>query len=141
MINWIYRALGKESASRRQESGRYGSVQSGNLISQIRASKELGDPFGIARVRHPDAGVLESILEAVGGEYSSVRKLQVSFVTYLKERELVDQLSKFVQNPSGLEVQLTWYDNPSDLRIGDMLRIAHETQGINKSYEIAKKSA
>lgn len=138
MIDWIYRVLGKESAPRKEpvviNSKR-------NLLETIRASKELGDPFGIARVRHPDSEVLEMILDAVDGEYSSVRNSQVSFVTYLPEEQLAEQLSKFARDVSGLEIQLTWYNDPKQLRVGDIYKRAHDTQKIDKSYELAQKSA
>lgn len=140
MIDWIYRVLGKESAPKKEDSGRYKVVQRGNLLDDIRASRELGDPFGIARVRHPDGAVLESILEAVNGEYSSVRKSQVSFVTYLSKEELISELAKFAPI-SELELQLTWYENPNDLKAGEIYSRAHDTQKIDKSYELAQKSA
>jgi len=136
MIDWIYRVLGKESPPKKEDSGRYKVVQRGNLLESIRASKELGDPFGIARVRHPNSEVLETILEAVNGEYSSVRNSQVSFVTHLPEERLVDELSKFVPDVSGLELQLTWYDDPRQLRVGDIYKRAHDTQKLDKSYEV-----
>ncbi len=141
MIDWIYRVLGKESAPKKEDSGRYKVAQRGNLLESIRASKELGDPFGIARVRHPNSEVLETILDAVNGEYSSVRNSQVSFVTYLSQEDLVDQLSKFVPDGSGLDLQLTWYNDPKQLRVGDIYKRAHDTQKIDKSYELAQKSA
>jgi hypothetical protein len=134
----IYRVLGKESAPKENLPVR---GQRKNLFDDIRASKELGDPFGIARVRHPNSEVLETILEAVNGEYSSVRNSQVSFVTYLPEEKLVDQLSKFMPDVSELELQLTWYDDPGQLRPGDIYKRAHETQKIDKSYDLAQKSA
>lgn len=112
-----------------------------NLLESIRAAKELGDPFGIARIRHPKSEVLETILDAVDGEYSSVRNSQVSFVTYLSEESLVGELSRVVQDVSDLELQLTWYENPSSLRVGDIYKGAHDTQKLDKSYELVQKSA
>jgi|GEM_PF-3824468 len=136
MIDWIYRVLGKESAPKKEDSGKYKTVQKRNLLEAIRASKELGHPFGVARVRYPSQEVLENILEAVDGEYSSVRQSQVSFVTPLNEERLVEELSRFVPNVSDLELQLTWYENPSTLRVGDIYKGAHDTQKIDKSYEL-----
>jgi hypothetical protein len=141
MIDWIYRVLGKESALKKEDSGKYKVVQKRNLLDAIRASKELGNPFGVARVRYPNQEVLENILEAVNGEYSSVRQSQVSFVTYMREDCLVDELSRIVPDVSGLELQLTWYENPSMLRVGDIYKGAHDTQKIDKSYELSQKSA
>lgn len=128
--------MGKESAPK--EPAVLNSKK--NLLETIRASKELGDPFGIARVRHPNSEVLERILEAVDGEYSSVRNSQVSFVTYMSRDQIVGQLSRFA-DVSDLELQLTWYDDPNALKVGDIYKRAHDTQKIDKSYELAQKSA
>jgi hypothetical protein len=141
MIDWIYRVLGKESAPKKEDSGKYKAVSKRNLLSDIRSSQEIGTPFGIAKVRYPDSAVLETILDAVNGEYSSVRQSQVSFVTYMREDCLVDELSRIVPDVSNLELQLTWYENPSILRVGDIYKGAHDTQKIDKSYESVQKSA
>lgn len=100
------------------------------LFDKIKGCKELGDSFAMAYVRHDDPVVLERVLVAFDGWYSTMSRSQVSFLTYWSESDVRSSLEKFSGN--GFRVQYQWYSDTSKLTPGDIFAQAHDTRKLEK---------